>query len=246
MILVTYVYYESDLSILNLTYFIKNGVFENDEVHYNFIINSDSLVVDIPKYKNVTIIKGDNRGYDFGAYSKSISEVNIGDYDYFIFLNDTVRGPFLPRYCNSDWYNKFISLITDRVKLVGSTINKTHLVGISKHVQSMAFATDRIGIQLLLGANIFNQYLNERVYLERGKMDFILQFEVGMSGVIMNNGYQIDSFCQVENNRVDIPYGDIHYNDHYFGSTINPIEVMFIKTNRITTLDLQNYTAWNI
>jgi lipopolysaccharide biosynthesis protein len=245
MILVTYIYYETTLSILNLNFFIQNGVFENDEVHYNFVINSDSIVVDIPKHKNITIIKGDNRGHDFGAYSKSINEVDINDYDYFIFLNDTVRGPFLPRYCTKDWYNKFISLITNRVKLVGSTINKS-LDELNKHVQSMAFATDKIGIQLLLNANIFNQDLNEKVYLEKGKTNFVSQFEVKMSGIIIDNGYKIDSFCQIENNRVDIHYFDIHFNNRYFGSTINPIEVMFVKTNRITTIDLQNYTAWNM
>ena len=243
--LITYVYYETENSVFNLNFFIKNGVFENDNVQYNFIINSNSISVNLPNYRNVNLIKSNNKGYDFGAYSESIDSVNTEDFDYFIFLNDTVRGPFVPRYLKRIWYEDFVSLISDNIKLVGSTINRERIADIDKHVQSMAFGTDRVGIDLLIKNNILNKNFVEKVYNDGGKDELIVKFEVNMSGIIIKNGYQISSFMQIENNSIEIPHGDIHYSNLYFGSTINPIECMFIKTNRINNRDIENYTYWN-
>ena len=46
-------------------------------------------------------------------------------YRYFVWLNSSVRGPFLPAYLRGKmhWTAAFTSRITDSVKLVGSTIN---------------------------------------------------------------------------------------------------------------------------
>jgi lipopolysaccharide biosynthesis protein len=251
--LITYVYYETKSSIENLNFFIKRGIFENENVYYNFIINSDSISINIPRFKNVNIIKGDNRGYDFGAFSKSISAIDIKEFDYFIFINDTVRGPFLPRYVQTPWYELFVSLINDKIKLVGSTINRISLStprspkeGSDRHVQSMVFSTDRVGLQLLIEKEIFNQDLCEMIYNKYGKWNFILTFEVGMSEIIISNGFDIASFLQVENNKEIILHGDVHFENNYFESTINPIEVMFIKTNRINNKDVRNYSLWNL
>ena len=42
--------------------------------------------------------KVDNEGYDFAGYSFSLDSIVINHFTYFIFLIDTVLGPFLPRY----------------------------------------------------------------------------------------------------------------------------------------------------
>lgn len=53
-----------------------------------------------------------NEGYDFGGYSYSIQMNNKNTFDYYIFLNDTVIGPFVPRFNSKiTWYENFISLI---------------------------------------------------------------------------------------------------------------------------------------
>ena len=46
-------------------------------------------------------------------------------YRYIVWLNSSVRGPFLPAYLRGKmhWTAAFTSRITDSVKLVGSTIN---------------------------------------------------------------------------------------------------------------------------
>tara|TARA_B110000208_G_C11653298_1_gene388820 strand:+ start:131 stop:970 length:840 start_codon:yes stop_codon:yes gene_type:complete len=245
-ILITYVYFENKRSLKNLKFFISNGVFCNKVAHYNFIIKGEKCSAKIPSYDNITVYKVNNEGYDFAGYSYSINTINKDIFDYFIFLNDSVIGPFIPRYISKEeWYIHFVNLISDKTKLVGATINKKSYNGIPKHVQSMAFATDNIGLQLLIDNNIFNLERNIQVFNKLGKDSFIIEFEVGMSGIIMDNGYKIESFMQTENNNFEIGHGDIHYNNKYFGSTLNPIEIMFLKNNRISSKILKNYITWN-
>lgn len=248
--LVTYVYFENEQSQMNLDFFVKNGVVcdESDDcdVQYNFVIKGGKCSADIPSCKNIKIFKTANEGYDFGGYSYSIRSINTADFDYFIFINDSVVGPFVPRYIpKSEWYKHFVSLISDKVKLVGPSINRKPYQSVPKHVQSMAFATDAKGLGLLINASIFDLERNIDVMKRHGKWTFIQTFEVGMSGVILNNGYQIASFMQVENNNVELRHADVHFQNRYFNSTLNPIEIMFIKNNRIGGTTLQNYVAWN-
>jgi len=247
-ILVTYVYYETNKSLENLNFFIKNGVFNNDNVQYNFIVKGQKCSVEFPDYKNIKLYYTENEGYDFGGYTYSIQMIDKTLFDYYIFLNDTVIGPFVPRYNSKDtWYEDFIRLISDKVKLVGPTINRQNYNNISQHVQSMAFGTDKIGLQLLIENNIFNLENNIQVYKTQGKWEFILMFEVGMSGVIMRNGFEISSFMQSDNYCKILRHGDIHHTNKYFGITINPVEVMFIKNHgdRINDLVSKLYIVWN-
>ncbi len=199
-ILITYVFFENKRSIKNINFFIKNGVFYNNNIQYNFIIKGNKCSIKFPKYKNIKVYKMKNKGYDFGGYSYSIQMIKKNLFDYYIFLNDTVIGPFVPRFNSKNiWYENFISLISDKIKLVGPTINRQKINNISEHVQSMAFATDNIGLELLIENNIFNLENNIKIYNTKGKWAFIKYFEVGMSGVIMKNGYEISSFTQSDN-----------------------------------------------
>ena len=69
-------------------------------------------------------------------------------------MNDTVCGPYLPRYIPSNitWYSMFCNLLSDNVKLCGLTINYMNAkfrdtVTAYPHIQSMMFCTDNIGLQ---------------------------------------------------------------------------------------------------
>ena len=124
--------------------------------------------------------------------------INKNTFDYYIFLNDTVLGPFVPRFNSKiTWYENFISLISDKVKLVGPTINRTKYNNILEHVQSMAFGTDNIGLELLIENNIFNLENNIKVYETKGKWEFIINFEVGMSGIIIKKDMKYLHLCNL-------------------------------------------------
>jgi lipopolysaccharide biosynthesis protein len=247
---ILYSYFETQNSINNLLYFVKNGVNKNDEnVFYVFVINSNVCKVNIPEYSNIKIIKRNNIGRDFGGWSSGLKYVidNFSkDYfDKYIFINDTVIGPFLPRYLtnstknylNYQWYYLFCNLLNDKTKLSGLTINYKPMghENYSKHVQSMMFCTDNIGLNLLISNKILME--NENIYeseAKKSKFNYIVKYEIGMSKVILDNGYNISALALSENKKHKIE--DVWYNSNiYFKDNVNPLETIFYKNNRFKT-----------
>lgn len=235
----------------NLDFFLNNGGYLKDtDIDYYICFNGD---VDISKYQpftkntNLFLVTRENVGADFGAWSHVLLTDNLYQkYDYFILLNNTCAGPFLPIYTKDSWIKIFIDQLSNEIKLVGPTIN--HFYGKS-HVQSYFLCTDKIGIKIGIENNIFN---NDFVSKFRNrewasyKWEFILTYEVGFSQAILNNGYNIKcmlkgleniDFRQVrDKNKLDFSYGsveaDMCWDNHYFGMTFHPYEVIFYKSNR--------------
>ena len=117
-----YAYYEKNEKYKqNLTYFLNNGGLLED-VDYYFVINGDSSVI-FPEKNNIKIIKRENIGFDFGAWSHVLNNHIDKLYDYYIFINSSVIGPYLNEN-NTNWLDKFMELFNKPdVKMVGSTIN---------------------------------------------------------------------------------------------------------------------------
>jgi len=250
--LITFIHYDrGDKEILyreNLNFFQKNGVIENENYHYKFVINSETGIENIIPRKNVSAIQGHNKGYDFGAYKQSIDSVNINDFDYFIFINDTCRGPFVADYVPSSltWVDMFLDKIDDKVKMVGPTwwnLRKNRYVekkfgckrGQGTHIQSYCFGVDKIALNLLLKNNKFDTENKERNQV-------IGEHEIGCSRLLIENGYKIRPFQMSKYDCGET--GDVVFPDQYFGTTLNPFEIMFIKTNRINNQIVKNYTNW--
>ena len=99
------------------------------------------------------------------------------------------------------------------------------------HIQSMAFGTDKTGLGIAKDAGIFN------VDMKR-KNEIITQHEVGLSKVLLARGYQIKPFQLSQFYKIF--HADIQKNGEYFGTTLNPLDIMFIKTNRITDKVVEN------
>jgi hypothetical protein len=75
-------------------------------------------------------------------------------YKYFVFLNSSVRGPYMPSYLSGhlSWTQAFVAILDDQVKLAGPSINcekanwkadPSQRTRHNPHVQSYAVATDR-------------------------------------------------------------------------------------------------------
>lgn len=240
---ILYSYFETEESQKNLEFFVKNGISLNDDIFYVFLINNHNYSVKIPNQKNLKIICRDNIGHDFGSWKEGLESIEK-TFDYYIFMNDTVRGPFLPRYIpkNINWYEMFCNLISEKVKLSGLTINYFPWnKGIDlKHIQSMMFCTDKVGLEIL-NKNIFNLTPNEyeEIY-KKNRKNFIIRFEIGMSQQIIKNKFEIAALyiSDVKKHKT----GDVWYNNKYFETTINPLETMFIKKNRIDSELIDFYT----
>lgn len=243
--LILYCYYESEISKYNLEFFIKNGMVYDDNYDFFIIVNGENFSVDLPKINNLKVFKRENYGFDFGAWGYGLEIAKFYNYDYFIFINSTCIGPFIPRYIpkSLNWVDLFISPINKEYKLCGPTINylKTNNISNTPHIQSFAFCTDLIGVDLLVKNNVFSP---EKDILRK---DIIKNHEIGLSKVITDNFYKLFAFQLSENinsKTVGFHHDDIHYNGKYYGDTINPVEVMFIKNNRINNITLKNYMSF--
>lgn len=256
--LVIYSYYQkNDEYVKNFEFFLKFGIYP--DIDYIFCINGRECSITIPNLPNIKIIERDNIGFDFGSYYDALKTIDINAYKYFFFINTSVRGPFLPDNIRSNikWTQPFIELLKGDVKLVGTSINvlnfnnntnndfitqmSKHIIELGykppfPHVQSQMFLLDNESLNYLLSENLFNYSIDN---------DFVKTIalrEVLMSLLILKSGWNIN--CILEKYR-NIDYrtikddinptsatGDPYYPGAYFGNSIKPYDVIFIKTNR--------------
>ncbi|EGX51456.1 hypothetical protein AOL_s00054g155 [Orbilia oligospora ATCC 24927] len=123
-------------------------------------------------------------------------------------------------------------------ELVGMTFNCEPIYGV-RHLQSMIFATDRIGINTLLSvmSTCFPNWLSA-VYGESNS-----------TRAIINAGYTVSammtSFASQENYADECKHGDILLEGAYFGDNLHPYETIFQKANRDFGKDvLSRLTEW--
>jgi lipopolysaccharide biosynthesis protein len=237
--LILYAYFESPIASKNLSFFLERGLTKDSAYTFIFIINGHKCSVPIPSRSNIRTIRRDNYGFDFGAWGEGLTLVDINEYTHFIFINSTCVGPFLPRYSSLLWADLFVSSISSEYKLCGPTINYLRHNPISEvpHIQSFAFGTDCTGLKILLENNIFSPSK------DIDKNNLVIKHEIQASKVILDKGYKLFAFQLSESmpKNTSIPHDDIHYNGAYYEDTLNPLEIMFIKSNRIDTITLTNY-----
>jgi hypothetical protein len=230
-ILIVYAYYETDDARRNLGFFCKHAVSPYRDRQHVVVVNGACSIEDqIPRLENVRVLKRDNRGFDFGAWAHALREVQVDQFDFFFLLNSSVTGPFMPTYQDSSrWPEMFLSMLSDRVKLAGITINVFRGDPI---VQSMFLVTDRVGINLLIRNGIFTNNDGDAT-----KETVIFNREVRASQLVLNEGFHVDSLDLPHMKRALQPLkrdtlGDIIQPGSYYGHTIEPLDSCFFKTNR--------------
>ena len=232
--LVVYTYFSSPSSDYNLDFYCKNAIVETPEVDYIIVINDHTCPIQIPTYSNLKVIRRDNIGFDFGGHKAALDSLEGKSYDYYMFMNSGVIGPFLPDSYNTSqhWIRLFSRKITDKVKLVGTSIfcESIFLDGPGPRVESFCFMTDALGLDLMLKqGTIF--------YDMPTKYDAIVNGELGMSQCILKNGYTVD--CMLERYKgidwLDMANWTMNENRYpsrrngFYGNSINPFEVVFHK-----------------
>ncbi len=199
--------------IINLDYFCKNGVHNNPDVFYIFVINHYQCHINIPQLPNVRIYTRQNSGRCEGAWRFGISKINVTQFDYFIFMNDTVKGPFNNK---KNWYNQFANVINSKVKLSSlSKYNRVHDFGGGRKnspsdVSGMLWCVDRTGLDIIsktLWTNSDSKF--DSVY-SNNRQDFIFKFEVGLSREIRSRNYEAKSLYNS-----DLPHRIKNENDKY-------------------------------
>ena len=119
--LVLFVFHEYNHRV---EHFFKNSIFYDEEVDFMIISNNRDNIFEVPAYTNVFKMLRDNVGYDFGGWSDALLNDQLYlKYEYFIFVNSSVIGPFIPSYYQEKWTTIYINGLQENIKLFGSTIN---------------------------------------------------------------------------------------------------------------------------
>ncbi|KAL4442029.1 hypothetical protein ABPG77_011290 [Micractinium sp. CCAP 211/92] len=182
--LVVYAYGGSDPEYpTNLGFFLDEAVKADDGCDYLIVMQQGEGVAPpgpLPTLpRNARFVRHPNKCFDWGTWGWALDSqvANLGSYEYFIFLNPSVRGPFLPAYLRGrmHWTEPLLSKLGDSVKL--------------PHVQSYAVATDRRGLAVLRSAgSVFACHESMR--------DVIHSSELGSSRVILEAGFNIACLMQ--------------------------------------------------
>jgi hypothetical protein len=247
--LVFYHYFEKDHSyITNFFHFLRFGY--SPSVDYVVVI-AGVHTISLPQFKNLTYIFTENKNNDYGGYARALKTIsNISSYDFFLFVNSSVRGPFRPTYTGKHWTECFTDLLIGNVGLIGSTINilpapspfsksyKDKYGGTEpfSHVQTMAYGMPKSTLIFLLESGFYD--LTHTL----GKNEIIRDYEINLSQRIIAKGWNIRCLLG-EYNAIDYREahteinptsrnGDPSFGFAYFGRTAHPFEVIFVKTNR--------------
>lgn len=254
-IVIIYAYFEKNSDYANnLRFFLQTAI--RNHLDYIFVVNGKCTVQLPEQGDNIRVIHRDNVGYDFGAYAAGIAALgdHINDYQYHMFINTSVRGPFVPPYATEvvhDWTRPFVDLIQQDVKLAGCSINITNMEGIDAslraqgyappypHVQSMVFVLAREALQFLVHTEFFDRPPATTYD------DAVCYYEIPLSCRILAQGWNIDclipeyhgrNYRKLQRNDMQPPLmGDPTWSGQCVGRTIHPYEAIFIKTNRGTS-----------
>ena len=248
--LVFFHYFEADTRYReNLVFFLSAAY--RDDLDFAVVI-SGHCSVNLPKLSNVAYVFTENKNNDFGGYVAALAQLRnrLDGYDYFLFVNSSVRGPFLARPSGASWVEPFVSRFSDEVQLVGSSI--AILVGDSEyterfrqlypypgpysHVQTTAYALTSQALRHLLDVGFYD------IHARLDKLDVICHYEIRLSLEILRAGWNIKA-CLEKYNGLDYRLehtdinpssrnGDPLYKRAYFGKTASPHELVFAKTNR--------------
>jgi hypothetical protein len=237
---IIYTYFMSPSSDYNLDFFVRKEISYRDNIDYIIVINGYkySEKIEFPSLSNLTVLKRENTGYDFGGHNHALEHIaqnTSKNYDYYFFMNSGVIGPITPHYFSENhWTNVFIKKINDRVKLVGTSIvclpESDRAGGYGPKVEGFFFMVDRMGLQLLIDQkDIFCNHKN--------KISAIVKGEFGLSNCILKNGFSIDCMLpRYQNidwkNHENYKLNNNQFpsrNNSFYGHSINPYDVIFHK-----------------
>ena len=114
----------------------------------------------------VKVLYKKNFGMDFAAYNTSLTWVQrqhrLTTYDYFVFINSSLRGPFMPKWTPPGFHFTdalvLMFQLDERVKLAGSYITclpKERESMPGPIIESLFFAVDKESLQWLIDDGIF-------------------------------------------------------------------------------------------
>jgi len=238
--LILYIYHDYNDRVER---FVNKALFKHDDYHFLMICNDLNSVEVFPDY--VEVLKRENIGYDFGGWTDGLfQEDRYKKYDYFIFANSSVVGPFLPSYYRGKWPEIYINGLQNNVKLFGSTINTAGYGTRSNphqdsHVQTYIFAMDKQTLEYLISCEIFCKNFNCENQIPAIEKEIILSrkiIEKGWNIGCLHNYYKNVDFTFTSKVPDDLCFsfvGDVMYPYYFNYHFCNVYELVFVKGNRL-------------
>lgn len=218
----------------NVKYFLQHGYLRHDQIDFIFIVNGK--IDNLPALPG-RVIQRENIGYDFGAWARAIYEdCNFEKYDYFVFANSSVRGPFLPDWCEQNWIEVYCSHLSSDIGLVGSSVTASREVKGKYFIQSYAYAMNQTALFFLLHKGFYNAD-----FAQMNKVQLIIHCEEQMSYILESRGMGIKPLHSSHHDRDflispfaeshDLSLNPAHIRNNYYGMHIHPFEFIFLKYN---------------
>lgn len=181
----------------------------------------------------ITVLVREDRCYDMESLLLVSRTFDVPhDYDHMVYINCGLAGPKFgpgsPEHWEnlSSWTELYTSLLSDKIQMVGHTIN-THFNSVySPHVQSFLFAinTPMIDIWLKTGAVYECGITNEDFKDDLVKMALVWRYEVGISRVLLERGHSIAAAFMHQQGRIGEPL--IIDGNSTFGRHFNQDEII--------------------
>ncbi len=187
--------------------FDKDNIIDNTVIYYVNVLSKLGDVIfvmdnDLPKSEMKKISKIPNvlyanalrhQEYDFGSYKRGYlwAKENkiLNKYDWVYFVNDSVYGPL---------YNLnpiLTNLESSDADLIGMTANRDNIT--PWHVQSWF-----VGFDKKVFTKAFFDNFMQKITRIPNKMNLVLKYEVGLSWLIIRNGFKAQVVLDAENNNV--------------------------------------------
>ena len=162
----------------------------------------------------ITVLVREDRCYDMESLLLVARTYDLPHlYDHMVYINCGLAGPKFgpgsPEHWEylSSWTELYTSLLSDKVQMVGHTINTHFNTVYSPHVQSFLFAvnTPMIDIWLQTGAIYECGLSNEDFRDDLVKMALVWRYEVGISRVLLERGYSIAAAFMHQQGSLGVP-----------------------------------------
>lgn len=241
-----------------MAYFLRHGIAPNDGADYVIVIQRTDADVSSPPpvhVKNaldnapagVIVLQKANSCYDWGSFGWALQHPNVvernGHYKYWVLLNASVRGPFVPAVVDkgTPWHRLLTSRLggSDRARMVGPIVSceGSPLGGDPKaewrsfpHVQSWLLAMDTVAMNVL-------RTRSRALTCAKDRWEAIWNGEIGASEAVLAAGHNLaalhprydgvdwsDPAAAKCNQRVN-PTG----HDFFDGLTLMPSDMLFVK-----------------
>ena len=192
-----------------------------------FVADNQTSESEFAKIKDLVIYAQFSKHgkYDFGSYAIGFNQLKKSKlYDKtqdLLFCNDSVYGPYYPlsqlfEKRKLAKYNKFYGHTINRIAYERGA-DKMVSNCIMPHIQSYFFVLDK----KIFTSSFFSDFLNS-VKIEAAQIDIIINYELGLTKIITENGYDFDAY-----------FSDTQYYNPCKEFCEHFNKMLFIKKNRL-------------